>query len=750
MIDPDGVPAELRTTDRALLWRHEERDGKATKVPYVAGRPSEHAAVNDPSTWGDFETALANVQDGKADGVGVVLGSGIVGVDLDDCRDPETGELEGWAREIVDGLNSYTEISPSGTGLHVLARGSLPEGRRRKGSIEIYADGRYFTLTGARLEGTPRDLRERTAELAALHARIFGENGRREPQIRQPSSPVDVSDRRLLERAREAENGAKFSALWAGNTSGYDSHSEADLALVNLLAFWTRGDVERMDRLFRRSGLMRQKWEREDYRKRTISAALEGRTEFFEPGPAGRAPARRGEGGDDEEEPEFGERDLTHDGLALDLGDAWEGEAQHVAAWGSWYFWDSSVWRRDETLEHMTRARQFLRALADRLDDDAEKAKKKLRSAHTVARVVSLARSNEAQAADVDQWDANPWLLGTPDGTVDLRTGEIREPRAEDYITKSTAVAPAPEGATGETWTAFLEDITAGNEGLQVYLQRFAGYSLTGLIKEHAFAFAHGTGANGKSVFSGALKGVMGDYALTVPTEMLMVSRESRHPTELARLRGVRLAVGSEMEQGKRWAEAKIKALTGGDPIAARFMRQDYFEFDPQFKLLIVGNHRPSLRGVDEAMRRRLHLVPFTVTIPAEERDLDLPKKLEAEWPEILRWAIDGCRQWQREGLNPPSCVQEATEEYLDAEDAFSLWIEECATEDPNAFESSKALYNSWRRWAEQAGEFVGSKKRLSRELQKRGYEQKRHGSAGTRGYVGLRLDPVEDERWSP
>ncbi len=332
---------------------------------------------------------------------------------------------------------------------------------------------------------------------------------------------------------------------------------------------------------------------------------------------------------------------------------------------------------------------------------------------------------------------------------MDLRTGEVEAARPQNYMTLGTAVAPAPGETSAPRWTAFLEEITAGNEDLQSYLQRWIGYCLTGSIREHAFVFGHGGGANGKGVFVNTIKGILGDYACTIPTEMLMVSQSERHPTELARLRGVRFVVGSETEEGKRWAESKLKALTGGDPLAARFMRQDFFEFDPRFKLFIVGNHRPSLRGVDEAMRRRLHLVPFGVTIPEERRDPYLPDKLKHEWSAILRWAIEGCLLWQREGLRAPATVKEATTEYLDTENAFSLWIEECADEDPSAWETSGSLYNSWKQWAEAAGEFVGSQKRLARELQKRGYQQKR-GSDGSRGYMGLRLPPVVDGRWTP
>lgn len=448
---------------------------------------------------------------------------------------------------------------------------------------------------------------------------------------------------------------------------------------------------------------------------------------------------------------ESGDRDFTHDGLALHLGDQWRDDARHVAAWGRWMFWNGTVWREDDRLEHMTRTRAFLRELAAGLPAKMESAAKKLRQADTVAKVVGLARSNQAQVATVDQWDADPWLLGTPAGTVDLRTGELRAARPEDYITKTTAVTPAPPGTPAPLWAATLARVTDGNPSLQSYHQRFAGYSLTGITREHTFRFDYGTGANGKTTVDGALQGAMGDYAMAIPSDMLMVSAGDRHPTEVAMLRGVRLAVGSETEQGKRWAEARIKQLTGGDPIRARFMRQDFFEFTPQFKLIVVGNHRPSLRGVDEAMRRRLHLVPFTVTIPSEERDPELPEKLQSEWPAILRWAIDGCLTWQREGLHPPEIVQAATAEYLDAEDALSLWIEECAERDPNAWESSGSLFASWKRWAERAEEFVGSQKRFSNVLQERGFTPKRQAGTGLRGYLGLRLDAgMEGEKWAP
>ena len=335
--------------------------------------------------------------------------------------------------------------------------------------------------------------------------------------------------------------------------------------------------------------------------------------------------------------------------------------------------------------------------------------------------------------------------------TVNLRTGIERPPDPLDYMTKITACAVAPPGTTAPIWTKFLARVTGGDREMQSYLRRVAGYCLTGLVNEHAMFFIYGTGGNGKSVFINTLVGIWHDYATTIGSEMLMVSNSDRHPTEIARLRGTRLAVADEIEIGRTWAESKIKSMTGGDRLQGRFMRQDFFEFEPQFKLVIAGNHKPSLRGVDEAIRRRLHLIPFTVTIPPEERDKTLPDMLRAEWPAILRWAVDGCLEWQRDGLNPPASVLGATADYLASEDTFELWREACTSPDVNAWESSADLWSSWKRWAEHSGEFVGTQKAFGGRLEERGFKPHRQPSTRTRGYHGARIarpDHTEDPRF--
>ena len=259
------VPADLRKPRQWLVWRYEVRDDEETKVPYRAANPQLRASTTDTRTWGSFEQAVHVLEHGQTDGVGFVFADDpFSGIDLDDCRNPKTGELAEWAAAIVDELASYSELSPSATGVHVITRARLRGDGKRRGPVEIYDRGRYFAMTGKRLSGVPWSPMPRQRELDALVARLFPPQVDRPGRATSPRSIVVHYDRELLERAFVARNGNDFQRLWNGDTSGYSSHSEADLALVSHLAFWTGGDPDRIDRLFRSSGLFREKWERAD------------------------------------------------------------------------------------------------------------------------------------------------------------------------------------------------------------------------------------------------------------------------------------------------------------------------------------------------------------------------------------------------------------------------------------------------------------------------------------------------------
>lgn len=312
-------------------------------------------------------------------------------------------------------------------------------------------------------------------------------------------------------------------------------------------------------------------------------------------------------------------------------------------------------------------------------------------SCKTVAAIERLAKADRRIAATIDQWDADPWLLNTPGGVVDLRNGATRSARPNDYLTKIATAAP---GGDCPRFRQFLDEITAGDPDLASYIMRVCGYALTGDTREHALFFGYGTGRNGKSVLLRTIADILGSYHKTASIETFTASSADRHPTDLAGLRGARLVTASETEEGRRWAESRIKQLTGGDMVAARFMRQDFFEYRPQFKLVIAGNHKPSLRSVDEAIRRRFHLIPFAVTFSAEECDPGLSDKLRDEAGGILRLLVEGCLEWQRIGLSQPQAVRNATAAYLESEDAIAAWIDHRCERDARARGSNRPIYS--------------------------------------------------------
>ena len=276
---PPSIPQALKAEARWVCWRYTTRNGKPTKVP-IDPKNGQLASCTDSATWSGFSQAISAAKQLKANGVGFVLGDGFTGVDLDKCRDPKTGQIKQWAKKIMGRVPTYWETSPSGTGLHAFILGALPPGRRRKGRIEMYDDGRYFTVTGDSLNGSTVTNCE--DQLRELHSEIFP--AEKQIPIRDQLVPNSLLDQELLDKAMSAKNGSKFERLWNGDSSGYLSHSEADLALCSMLAFWTGPDAGRIDQLFRQSGLMRKKWERGDYRNRTINGALARQTETWKHG----------------------------------------------------------------------------------------------------------------------------------------------------------------------------------------------------------------------------------------------------------------------------------------------------------------------------------------------------------------------------------------------------------------------------------------------------------------------------------
>ncbi len=335
-------------------------------------------------------------------------------------------------------------------------------------------------------------------------------------------------------------------------------------------------------------------------------------------------------------------------------------------------------------------------------------------------------------------FDSHPMLLNCPNGTLDLATGKLREHRRSDFITKVTS-ASFREDADCPRWIAFLYEIFDGNEALVRFMQRSIGYSLTGEVREQCLWFLHGKGANGKSTFIGAILAMLGDYGLTTSTDTLMVRRGDHIPNDIARMRGARFIAAKETEEGKQLAEVLVKELTGGDKVAARFLRQEWFEFQPECKIFVSGNYKPVIRGTDEGIWRRLHLVPFSVTIPKERRDEKLPEKLRAELPGMLAWSVRGCLDWQRDGLKPPELVAAATAAYREDQDILGRWLHDSCEVGEGHEERAGELYRSYALFCEDNGLRPVSNVRFPRQLEQRPGLSRRTTREGSI-WSGLRL----------
>ena len=416
---------------------------------------------------------------------------------------------------------------------------------------------------------------------------------------------------------------------------------------------------------------------------------------------------------------------------------------------GKFLFWDGTRWRFDDRGRIPNEvARICSEASAESLKiikdkRSAESTATRLAGGRTVREVIGLLKTDQEIIMPATEADLDPWKLNTPTGTVDLKSGKLNRNDPKDLICKSTAVGP--ERIECVNWMGFLKQATQDDQQLIGYLQRLCGYTLTGSTSEQMLAFVWGPGGNGKSVFLNTVTKILGEYATTAGSEVFLASRYERHPTELAGLQGARLVVASEIDETSRWNESRVKSLTGGDPVSARFMRKDFFTFIPQFTLMIFGNHKPQLRSIDDAIRRRMHLVPFTHK--PELVDTGLTDKLKGEWPGILQWMIEGCLEYQWHGLDPPPVVLDATEDYFQQEDKLGNWIDECCIKKREEFTTTSELFTNWINWCETNNEYKGTKNSFAKKLVERGFKkgQSPESKSRSRGFYGLNLSAAND-----
>ena len=361
--------------------------------------------------------------------------------------------------------------------------------------------------------------------------------------------------------------------------------------------------------------------------------------------------------------------------------------------------------------------------------------------------MIHLVRSEPGILAPMDAFDSDPWLLNVPNGTLDLRAGTLRPHRRGDHLTKLVPIA-FDDSADCPLWIEFLNRVTGQNEELRAYLRRLAGYLLTGTTSEQTFHFLYGEGANGKSVFCEIIALLLGEYAMIAQPQMIMARRHSGVPNDIARLKGMRAVLMNETSQDSRFDEARLKDLTGTDSLTGRFLNREFFDFTPTHKLLLRGNHKPTIVGTDKGIWRRLHLVPFTVSIPEPEQDRGLLEKLRVELPGILRWAVVGCLEWQREGLAPPPLITQAVDEYRQESDTLGRFIDERCDCRPNALVQTSVLFGQYRDYCQQLGEPSLSQKDLAGEMERRGYRRRRT-TGGARIFEGVVLNATPASPWN-
>lgn len=724
----EHIPQELKKQPRWVCWLKqpdETRPGRFRKVPinpYTGGQ----AQSNNPATWSDYSTAVKSSN--RFSGIGYMLGGGYFGVDIDGAQDAiddyKSGDENNIVAEFIHTLQSYSEYSVSGNGIHIICKGMLPPSGRRKQNVEMYSEGRFFIMTG-HIAAEYGAIRDCTEAIRPLHEKYIG-GGAEPTAVSIPITPLALDEEELLRLAQNSKQGRMFSDLYDGNYESYfHSHSEADLSLCNMLAFWCRRDEGMMDRLFRRSGLMRPKWERKQngatYGKMTLTKAVQSCTAVYEPPGEYRV--------------EFGaaccgERktySLDDTGNAERMVDMAGDRIRYSYVDRCWLYYDGRRWCTDVTGAIKRFADQVVERMAGDMDIYANQTEEMEKQ---FLKHLKTSRSNKAKTAMIketehrvpivpDELDRHNHLFNVPNGTINLKTGELSAHDSERYISK-IGFTEYTDKMDAPLWTAFLSQIFGGDEPLIRYVQKAVGYSLTGSTQEQCAFFCYGTGRNGKSTFLDTLSDVLGDYAVNIQPETLMVKGQSGGPnSDIARLKGARFVTSVEPNEGVRLNEGLLKQLTGGDRVTARKLYGNEFEFTPEFKLWMGTNHKPVIRGTDVGIWRRVHLIPFSVQIPEDKIDKRLKYKLRREFPAILKWAVDGCLLWQREGLERPAAVLNAVKEYQSEMDVVAAFTSECIVTGKGD-EQASDVYRCYSKWAEENNEYRMSNTKFGREMAKR------------------------------
>ena len=739
-----NIPQELKQNASFCVWRYEKRNGTKTKVPYNP-KTREMARVNDPSTFADFGTAMKAYALGGWDGIGYRVSEGIGAIDIDHCI-REDGSLNDVAASVLGIFtDSYFERSPSGSGLRGFFRLSPDFAydktvyyvNNRKHGLEMYLPGtthRFVTVTGDVYK--PGAVARNDEALQTVLDTFMK---RTKPVSGSSVEPCSyLSDDQVIEHACKSESGEKFKALYEGNwTDGYDSQSDADMALVSMLAFWCGNVEEQIDRIFRTSGLFRDKWDRRTgdatYGQITIRNAVATNGTIYIPvRDADSAEEEFDDLDDATEEHAAFSPDLSHVTLTLEemqphtnprygreeigIGNAFADYFKPIARFnanrGIWYVYDGTVWQPDEgNLAVMELAKN----LADKLyvfaisikDEDTRKRYiervKKLQYRKNRKTMVEDAKSVFPVPNKV--FDRNTDLFNCRNGTLNLNTGEFRAHDPRDFLTLMSGITYDPD-ATCPRWDQFITEVMCGDNALAVYLQKSLGYALTGdTYLECMFILYGATSRNGKGTTMETFLKIMGDYGKTSNPEMLSTkfgnANASGPSEEIARLAGVRFVNISEPEKKITFNAALVKRMTGNDTLNARFLHENSFDFKPNFKIFINTNYLPNVSDMTLFDSGRLKIIPFKRHFEEAEQD----KGLKSHFAEdknlsgIFNWCLEGYRMFRAQQLMDTQAVLDATKEYRQDSDRIGQFIEAWLDEGPELEELSSKVYSVYCHW---------------------------------------------------
>lgn len=713
------IPTELQNLKQWCCYKlvEQKNTDKLSKLP-INPETKKGAKSNDPSTWVDYDTAL--LYSDEYDGVGFFFTPPYVGIDIDSVN---LEKIDTKTLEIINTLDSYTEISVSGKGLHIIVRGSLPGGVCRKGTLEMYQEARFFAMTGNILRGCPDEVYDRQQELEKIYKKY----------MEQPKIIVDygIQDKRIVNfnDLLKVKN-EKFRKLFSGKFEEYPSQSEADLAFCSMVAYFTDGNAELMDKAVRESQLYREKWDKkhgaDTYGNLTIKKALDGytRRDFL---------------------PElYMDKYYTYDdtGNADRFTDIFKDRVLYSYTNKGWYIYDGKRWLFDtlgrindyfeQSIEVLKKQGMVSNVpmLENETSEDYQKRLKAIRMAYekhlTYSRsnrgtVAGIKQSMHKNSVDISEFDGNDMLINLENSVYDMVSG-INIPHDATLKFTKKANVNYDESKKCPRWEQFLREIFNDDKDLIKWIQKALGYSLTGKTSEQVMFILNGNGRNGKSVFLDVVSHIFGDYRTNIQPDSLMVKNSQGANSDIARLKGARFVTTVESNDGMRFNEGLVKQLTGGDTVTARFLHANEFEFTPKFKVWMATNHRPIIRGTDKGIWRRIRLIPFEREFTEEEVDLDLTSKLLAESDGILQWMLKGLEMWQKERLGMCEKILMANKEYRQEMDVVSTFIEECVNNSLGKEVKASELYQHYKNYCLQNGFFVLTSTKFGRELDNKGF----------------------------